>query len=236
MVEYIVSFLERGGAVVSRIFHSLGDQVFETIKDQIINNAYQPGEVLQIDKLAAEYGVSTTPVREALLRLEGLGLVDIERNKGAVVTLVSEKKSGYIWEFRRLLEAKVARDAAVSCTEKEMDGVERKLRHVLSHPDNFEMYMESDAALHSLLASHTENPLILDSLNNLLVHARRIRYFAEKGALRDEVIREVTEEHCRILEALRKRDPDLAAEMLVRHLLNAEERTRRALLAVSPTA
>ena len=76
--------------MVSRIFHSLGDQVFETIKELIVSNAYQPGEVLQIDKLAAEFGVSTTPIREALLRLEGLGLAQIERNKAAVVTQVSE--------------------------------------------------------------------------------------------------------------------------------------------------
>ena len=66
--------------MANHIFHSLGDQVFETIKEMIINNSYRPGEVLQIDKLAGEFGVSTTPVREALLRLEGIGLVDIERN------------------------------------------------------------------------------------------------------------------------------------------------------------
>lgn len=215
--------------MVSRIFHSLGDQVFETIKELIVNNTYQPGELLQIDKLAAEFGVSTTPVREALLRLEGLGLVDIERNKAAVVTQVSEKRSRHVWEFRRLLEAKVARDAATQCTDREIDSVEAKVLLVRENPNDFDRYLESDIALHSLLSSRTENPLILDALNNLSVHARRIRYFAEKGPFREEVLEEVTKEHCEILSALRERDPDKVERLVSTHLVNAEERTKKAL-------
>jgi DNA-binding GntR family transcriptional regulator len=215
--------------VVSKIFHSLGDQVFETIKEMIVNNTYQPGELLQIDKLAAEFGVSTTPVREALLRLEGLGLVDIERNKAAVVTQVSEKRSRHIWEFRRLLEAKVARDAALLCTDKEIDKIEEKVLRVKEDPDNFDRYLESDITLHSLLSSRSENPLILDSLNNLSVHARRIRYFAEKGPFREEVLEEVTKEHLEILQALREHDPDKVERLVNSHLINAEERTKKAL-------
>lgn len=215
--------------MANRMFHSLGDQVFETIKELIINNTYKPGVVLQIDKLAGEFGVSTTPVREALLRLEGVGLVNIERNKGAVVTQVSEKLSGYVWEFRSLLEARVSRDAAGLCTEAEIDAVEAKLQKVFEHPEDFDVYQESDVALHSLLSSHTENPLILESLANLSVHARRIRYFAEKGPFREEVIEQVTREHSEIIAALREHDPDLVEKVVKRHLANAEERTKKAL-------
>ncbi|NLA90487.1 MAG: GntR family transcriptional regulator [Synergistaceae bacterium] len=216
--------------MAGRIFHSLGDQVFETIKEHIINNTYKPGVVLQIDKIAAEFGVSTTPVREALLRLEGIGLVDIERNKGAVVTQVSEKKSRYVWEFRSLLESRVSRDAAVGCTDEQIDAVELKLKDVHEHPDDFAIYQESDTALHNLLASCTENPLILESLGNLSVHARRIRYFAENGPFREEVIEQVTKEHSEIIAALRLHDPDKVEEVVNRHLMNAEDRTIKALL------
>jgi len=219
--------------LANHIFHSLGDQVFETIKEMIINNSYRPGEVLQIDKLAGEFGVSTTPVREALLRLEGIGLVDIERNKGAVVTQVSEKRSRYIWEFRRLLESKVSRDAAVGCTDEEIGVVEVKLEKVIKHPDDFEAYQESDTALHGLLAGHTENPLILESLANLSVHAKRIRYFAENGPFREEVIEQVSKEHSEIIAALRQHDPDKVEMAVSRHLLNAEERTKKALLEMA---
>ncbi len=215
--------------MVGRIFHSLGDQVFETIKEMIVNNTYQPGELLQIDKLAAEFGVSTTPVREALLRLEGLGLVEIERNKAAIVTQVSEKRSRHVWEFRRLLEAKVARDAALLYTDNEIEEIEANLRRVRENPDDFDRYLESDVALHSLLSSRTENPLILDALNNISVHARRIRYFAEKGPFREEVLEDVIKEHCQILDALREHDPDKVESLVASHLQNAEERTKKAL-------
>lgn len=227
---------EELGFVVSRIFHSLGDQVFETIKELIVSNAYQPGEVLQIDKLAAEFGVSTTPIREALLRLEGLGLVQIERNKAAVVTQVSETRSRHVWEFRRLLEARVSRDAAVHCTNEEIESVREKVLKVRDDPDDFDHYLESDVALHSLLASRTDNPLILDALNNLSVHARRIRYFAEKGPFREEVLEAVTKEHLEILSALGEHDPDRVEGLVTLHLTNAEERTRRALVGGGETA
>jgi len=220
-------------SLASRIFHSLGDQVFETIKELIINNTYRPGLVLQIDKLAGEFGVSTTPVREALLRLEGIGLVDIERNKGAVVTQVSEKRSRHVWEFRRILEAKVARDAAIGCTDDEINAVAAKLKKVLEHPDDFAIYQDSDIALHSLLSSHTENPLIIESLANLSVHARRIRYFAENGPFREEVIEQVTREHNEIIAALREHNPDTVEATVTRHLINAEERTKKALSEIS---
>jgi DNA-binding GntR family transcriptional regulator len=222
--------------LAGRIFHSLGDQVFETIKEHIINNTYHPGVVLQIDKIAAEFGVSTTPVREALLRLEGIGLVDIERNKGAVVTQVSEKKSTYVWEFRRLLEGRVARDAAVGVSDNQIDEVEAKLKKVQEHPDDFNLYQESDSAIHSLLSSCTENPLILESLANLSVHARRIRYFAENGPFREEVIEQVNRDHAEIITALRLHNPDKVEEAVDRHLRNAEERTRKALAGIAKKA
>lgn len=215
--------------MVSRIFHSLGDQVFETIKEMIVNNTYLPGETLQIDKLAAEFGVSTTPVREALLRLEGSGLVEIERNKGAVVTKISEESSAHVWEFRRILEAAVARDAAVGCTEKEIDDLERMLNDLDRKPNDFITYRKSDVAVHALLANHTKNPLLLDALDNLSTQAHRIRYFAEKGPFKEDVIQEVTAEHHQIIAALRTHDPDATAAAVIRHLSNAERRTRAAL-------
>lgn len=215
--------------MVSRIFHSLGDQVFKTIKEMIVNNTYLPGETLQIDKLAAEFGVSTTPVREALLRLEGSGLVSIERNKGAVVSTISEETSGYVWQFRRILEAVVARDAAIGCTKQEIDTMEAELDALDAHPDDFTAYRKTDVAVHALLASHTKNPLLLDALDNLSTQAHRIRYFAEKGPFREEVIREVTNEHREIIAALRTHDPDTVEKVVIRHLTNAEERTRAAL-------
>ena len=64
-----------------RVVLSIGEQIYRTIREKIIDNKYRPGEMLNIDKLAEEFGVSTTPVREVLLRLEGAGLVTKKRGK-----------------------------------------------------------------------------------------------------------------------------------------------------------
>ena len=210
-----------------KVFQSLGDQVFETLKEKIVNNEYKPGELMQIDKLASELGVSTTPVREALLRLESMGLVCIERNKGAVVTQVSKKLAQYTWEFRRILEAHTSRDAAIHCSDAELEALESTLQTVLAHPSDFELYKKSDLAIHALLSKYTENYLIINSLNNLSINARRIRYFAEEGPFPEEVIVPVTYEHLSIVEALKYHNPDLVEQRVKMHLENAEKRTMK---------
>ncbi|WP_352404658.1 GntR family transcriptional regulator [Sporanaerobacter acetigenes] len=208
-----------------KFFQSLGDQVFETLKEKIINNEYKPGELMQIDKLASEFGVSTTPIREALLRLDAMGLVSIERNKGAVVTQISKKLAQYTWEFRRLLEAHTSRDTAKHCSEMEVFEIETILNKVLENPNDFEAYKKSDIAIHTLLSKYTENYLIINSLNNLSINARRIRYFAEEGPFLKEVIIAVTHEHLSIIQALKTHNPDIVEEKVKSHLINAQSRT-----------
>jgi DNA-binding GntR family transcriptional regulator len=213
-----------------KVFQSLGDQVFETLKEKIVSNEYKPGELMQIDKLASEFGVSTTPVREALLRLEGVGLVSIERNKGAIVTQISKNLAQYTWEFRRLLEAHTSRDTASHCSDAELDSIENTLKIVLEHPSDFELYKKSDLAIHALLSKYTANYLIINSLNNLSINARRIRYFAEEGPFPEEIIVPVTYEHLSIVDALKTHNPDLVEQRVKSHLQNAEKRTMNSLV------
>mgnify|MGYP000849109429 FL=1 len=204
---------------------SFADQVYSILKDKIVNNEYKPGELLPIDRLAKELGVSSTPVREALLRLESIGLVNIERNKGAAVTQISRELAEYTWEFRRLLEAYTSRDAAVHCTNAEIKRMEQTLLEVLEHPDNFELYKESDVALHSILSKYTKNYLIIDALDSLSINARRIRYYAEDIPFPEKIVILVTQEHLSIIEALKTHDPDLVEQKVREHLENARKRT-----------
>ena len=88
---------------------SIRDQVYESVKEDILASRYTPGEELQIDTLATEYGVSTTPIREALLRLTNVGLVVLNPNKGARVAPIDIAHTQYIFELRLLLETYAAR-------------------------------------------------------------------------------------------------------------------------------
>lgn len=212
----------------SRVFfHSLREQLFQAIKEAILTNKYRPGEELQIDKLATEYGVSTTPVREALVRLEGIGLVRLIPNRGAQVTLITPADVHHIWEVRRLLEPYAARTAAERCSAEELDALEEKLQRVLARPEEFSLYTESDLELHGLLVKHLTNNVLKDILDRVKMSSLRMRYFAEENipTLRQEVIQEATREHLSIVAALRARNADQAEKEVYRHLSGGERRT-----------
>jgi DNA-binding GntR family transcriptional regulator len=208
-------------------FNSLREQLFAVIREAILTNKYVPGEELQIDKLASEFGVSTTPVREALVRLEGVGLVRLTPNRGAQVTEITLEDVRDVWEVRRLLEPYAAKTAALNCSPEELDELQEKLEQVLAETDNFSAYMESDLALHDLLAKYVTNKELADIMDRVKEHSLRIRYFAEENSLklRKEVIQQATREHLEIVAALRERDPAKVAQLVFGHLVSGEERT-----------
>lgn len=212
-----------------QFFKSLGDQVFSYLKDKIINNELEPGTMLYIDKLAAEFGVSTTPIREALVKLEGLGLVNINRNKGAVVSTMSRDKIIQVLEMRRLLETYGCRSAAPKITDEEITILEEILEKVRQNPEDFEYYKYSDTELHGTIIKHISNELIRDALTNLSIHSRRIRYYAEQTPFVKDVIIKVNEEHEQILDAMKTRNAPLLEQAMRDHLINAQDRTMKAL-------
>lgn len=212
-----------------QMFKSLADQVFVYLKDKIIDNELEPGTILYIDKLANEFGISTTPIREALVKLKALDLVTIQRNKVAVVSEMGEERILYVLEMRRLLETYGCRSAALAITQEEILELEKIMKQVKSEPEDFEFYKHSDIELHGTIIRHIKNYLVRDALTNLNIHSRRIRYYAEKTPFVKEVILKVTEEHEKILEAIKARDPDLLENTVREHLLNAQARTLKAL-------
>ncbi|HHV57353.1 MAG TPA: GntR family transcriptional regulator [Firmicutes bacterium] len=208
-------------------FHSLREQLFQALKEAILTNKYRPGEELPIDKLAAEFGVSTTPVREALVRLEGIGLVRLIPNRGAQVTSITPADVRHIWEVRRLLEPYAARTAAERCSVEELDALEDKLQRVLARPEEFDLYTESDLELHELLVKHLTNGVLMEILDRVKLSSLRMRYFSEENipTLRREVIQQATREHLAIVAALRAHDAARTENMVYQHLVNGEKRT-----------
>lgn len=225
---------------VKPLFQSLSDQVFSYLKEKIINNELLPGSVLSIDRLTAEFGISNTPVREAVVRLEGLDLVTVHRNRNITVSSLSRDKILDILEMRRLLETYGSRTAALHITGGEILSLETILEKVLANPADFDRYKHSDLELHDTITRNIKNREIQTSLKNLSVYSLRIRYYArfygeENRNLKDSVVR-ITGEHMAILDALKSRDPDRVEQAVTAHLLNAEERTLRALDRLEKTA
>ena len=101
---------------------SLADQVFEHLETDILSGKYQKGEILTESKLSLELGVSRTPIREALRRLEQEHLIE-EAPKGVIVVGISDKDLADIFEIRAALEGKAAYLAAQNYTEEQMNVV-----------------------------------------------------------------------------------------------------------------
>ncbi len=213
---------------------SLRERLYETLREDILANKYEPGEELQIDKLAQEFGVSTTPIREALVRLEGDGLVVSIPNRGVQVAPISLDDVRNLYEVRRLLEPYVAKIAARYCEEGEVEALYEKLVNLIEGPTDLAAYINADLELHELMFKHLRNTLLKDILDQVDQHSIRVRYLAESsaGGLRPEVVELVTREHLKILDAIRKRDEEKAAAATLQHLTNAEARTLKSLKEV----
>lgn len=212
------------------VLKSMRDQIYEAIQESIVNNSYNPGEELQIDRLAEEFGVSTTPIREALIRLESSGLVHLIPNKGARVTAFREQDIQDTWEIRKLLEPYAARLTAALDVNSEIQELNTAFDKLQQGPQDGNLYIQSDIRLHELLFVHLSNELLKETLHNILQRSMRMRYFAEDvSKMHDQVVREVISEHKEILRALAANDGERTAEAVRRHVENGEQ---RALLAI----
>jgi DNA-binding GntR family transcriptional regulator len=209
---------------------SMREQIYEALKGLILDNSYGPRTVLAIDRLAEDFGVSATPVREALVRLESDGLVELIPNRGAQVTDIREEDVRYIWEMRLLLEPYAARMSVDLVDPQEIQPLLADVHRLSATPNDTALYVSTDIRLHEMLYLHVHNELLKDSIRRIHQMARRIRFFAEHSAnLHERVVHEVIEEHLAIIEAIRSGNPDLLEPSLRLHLANGEKRTLSAL-------
>ena len=212
------------------VLKSIRDQIYEAIQQSIVNNSYKPGEELQIDRLAEEFGVSTTPIREALIRLESSGLVQLIPNKGARVTAFQEEDIRDTWEVRKLLEPYAAGLTAEQDITREIQELNEAFDMLERGSQDGDLYIQSDIHLHELLYSHLSNELLKETLHNILQRSMRMRYYAEDvSKMHDQVVREVITEHKQILQALTAGDREKTVEAVRRHIENGERRALRAI-------
>jgi len=184
-------------------------------------DAYQPSADLRLDekRLAAELGVSRTPVREALARLAHQGLVTIVPRRGVYVARKSKAEIGEMIVAWAALESMAARLACSRADDEEIGSLRNlfstfELGQVRSHLDE---YSAANLRFHQRLIELGHSQLLADMADGLLVHVRAIRRHTIGEADRAE--RSIVD-HMQILEALEARDPDRAERLVRDHALN----------------
>lgn len=199
----------------------LRDVVFNTLRQAILKGELAPGERLMEIQLADRLGVSRTPIREAIRKLELEGLVLMIPRKGAEVAKISEKNLRDVLEVRRSLEELAAELACQRMAEEEIQQLEEsqeRFRQAIASGDVMRI-AESDERYHDVIYGGTGNIRLVQILNNL--REQMYRYRLEY--IKDEEKRQVLLlEHEYILKAIRNRRVKEAKEAVREHIDNQE--------------
>lgn len=198
---------------------SLADQVFEHLETDILSGKYQRGEILTESKLSSELGVSRTPIREALRRLEQEHIIE-ETAKGAVVLGITEKDVEDIFIIRRQLEVIAAGLAAEKCTDEELEQLKEvlELQEFYLEKSDPEKIKQMDNSFHAAIYKLCDSTIFYDILIPLHKKIQKYRKNAVKSASRATAS---VQEHRQIYEALAARNRELVEKCVLEHVENA---------------
>lgn len=207
---------------------SIADQIFEQLEHDILIGKYPRGEVLTEMRLTAELGVSRTPVREALRRLEQEHIIQ-ETGRGAVVIGISREDMFDMYEIRIHTEGIAAARAAKNITPEQL----AKMKDILElqnfyiekkaegdKQENTDNIKNLDSQFHELLYTCSASKAYVDTL--LPIHRKMIKY-RKASIKRHSRATESLKEHLAIYEALKDGDADKAYELARIHVINARD-------------
>lgn len=203
-------------------YQPLREVVCETLRDAIITGVLKPGERLMEIQLAEELGVSRTPVREAIRKLELEGFVIMIPRRGTYVADMSIKDINEVFEVRTALDVLAAGLAAERITEDELEQMERLLVQIGEHIEKGDMdkIVEVDSKFHDILYQASRNDRLVGIINNLREQLTRFRSISMSYPGR---LKNTLEEHSRMVEALAARNSELAQQLAVEHMENSEQ-------------
>lgn len=220
---------------------SLSNQVYEILRDQILHNRLLPGDPLLIREVSEELGVSATPAREALAKLNAEGLVDSVPNKTARVAAVTEGAVRQVFEARKLVEPYCfAAAAKAASSDTELKRRMRRLRRLIAEvrdfvatdcdsPDVRDESIRIGQDLQSVVEVGTRNPLLRKVDQLVTNQSVRMRWFRETIARSSaEVLLIDCDEHLAIIDAMLDCDVERTQRMVLKHLENGELRTLQA--------
>lgn len=203
---------------------SLSEQAFHILKEEIATGKLKVGDPLPEEKISAKLGISRTPLRDTLVKLENEGLIRTRNGKPAVVSGFSKEDSLNHLDMRRILEIENL-ERIIHKMDKE---TLKKLNENISRQDqavkngHHQLYLELDSEFHILLTETNDNRLFHEMIERLSTGVDRA--FLTLSNTIEVSLEDSFTEHKEILDALSVKDLSLAKEALLRHLANIEKR------------
>ena len=196
---------------------SLVDQLFAHIKRMILSQELKGGESIHEDKISKAFGVSRTPIRECLLKLEHYGLVTMNPRGQAVITVMGVDEVHYMGEVRSGLETLAVRNLAKKATLEDIEILTKYTREGIFHIENGDRgeCFEVDSLFHLEIAKRCGNPYIYDILKTLdaKIQLLRITICTDHTIIHSDV-----EKHFQIIDAIKNHDGKKAEILMRKHI------------------
>ncbi|UCF91566.1 MAG: GntR family transcriptional regulator [Desulfobacterales bacterium] len=201
---------------------SLGEHVFENLKQAVIKGDIAPGTWLVESHIAETLGISRTPVREAIHKLEREGFVQKQPRSGFTVLGLNRDDIEETFGIRSVLESYAARLAAIKHKEKELKALEKKIEEFQTCIEKKQMKIlpEINTEFHDLLYALSKSPKLIQMINNLKDQIYRFRHII---LMKDNMALKSNEDHRLMLLHIRKRDADGVERLVREHVLRGQE-------------
>lgn len=200
----------------------LYEEVADQLRNRIFAHDLAPGAWIDEQSLAKEFGISRTPMREAIKVLAAEGLITMKLRRGAYVTEVNRGDLEQIFTVLSLLEGEAAKEAATKAKESDLNALDDlHLRLEKAAADrNLDLFFEVNVRFHERIIAIAANPWMTSVINDL----RKVLKLQRKDSLsRSGRLQQSLSEHREILKALLKRDPAAAEHAMRTHLAHGLE-------------
>jgi DNA-binding GntR family transcriptional regulator len=199
----------------------LYEEVAERLRTSIFSHEFAPGDWVDEQALAIQYGISRTPMREAIKVLAAEGLITMKMRRGAYVTEVSKSDLSQIFTVLALLEGQACREVTKIATERELedlDSLHLKLERSAADRD-LDLFFAINQQFHDKIQEICANPWMQRVIHDLrkVLKLQRRDSLSKRGRLESSL-----KEHRKILSALLARDADLSEKLMKEHLLQGQ--------------
>lgn len=219
--------IEQSISSISR--QSLHVELVERLRDLIVEGTLAAGKKIPERELCERFGVSRTPMREALKVLAADGLVSLAPNRGAWVSKITVEELEEVFPIMGALEGLSGEMACLHISDKQIADIRKIHEKMVAHFKAGELneYFSANQAIHEAILEAANNPTLRTMYRTLAARIRRARYLAN---MTDERWAEAMDEHEQILQALEAREGEKLATILSQHLKNKFDTVRQWLI------
>lgn len=207
--------------VISLVSKGLKNIAYDYLYEEIISYRLMPGQAIGEQAVSDLLGISRTPVREALKKLESEELVYQVTSRGTFVKDITAQDVNEIFELRMLLEKTALNSAIIKISNAELDDIEKSLS-LLTDASSKEEFYKSDRNLHKVIMKYSDNVRMINihaKMDSELERLRRV------SSMKPDRLAKSRIEHMNLLNAIRARDLNLALFALTDHLNNVKINT-----------